>query len=311
MTRKELMVQAYENKEIEADTFGQLASRDFSDEAFEMAVERNWITKEFADKITGNNEEENTMKKTVITYTNRKSGKEYTLISADEQNNKAILVNSEGAQHSMKLTTLKKTFKKVVTEVEVEEPKHETKEEEKPMTKHQEEALKNIRHGYNWVVGGIENSVQDGKLDEMHTVDVMFEEVYDEVTSCTFGAGFCDSKGAPICMKFAGKAFIREQIAKMFREDGYEVPEDLIKVPAKKQGHSNIVDGERVNLRKDEAEKVVTVRAFTGMLIGTFKVEKESKNTITVKTAKGLLKFDKSTGLQITDKKRFANRIDV
>lgn len=307
MTRKELMVQAYKNKEVEADTFGQLASRNFSDEAFEMAVERGWITKEFANTITGNNEEENIMKKTVITYTNRKSGKEYTLITADEQNNKAILVDSEGAQHSMKLTTLKKTFKKVEKEIEVEEPKTE----DKPMTKHQQDALKNICHGYNWVIGGLENSVQDGDLEALPPVEDMFVEVYDEVTSCTFDKGFCDSKKAPICMKFAGKAFIREQIAKLFREDGYEVPEDLIKVPAKKQGHSNIIDGERVNLRKDEAEKVVTVRAFTGMLIGTFKVEKETKSTITVKTAKGTLKFDKNTGLQITDKKRFSNRIDL
>lgn len=254
------------------------------------------------------------MKKTVITYTNRKSGKEYTLITADEQNNKAILVDSEGAQHSMKLTTLKKTFKKIVTEVEVEEPKQETKEEQKPMTKHQEEALKNIDGAYTYVMGGYENSLQDGYIDAIPGIDTLFDEVYAEATESghkMLGGIRMDGGPAPICMKFAGKAFIREQIAKMFREDGYEVPEDLIKVPAKKQGHSNIIDGERVNLRKDEAEKVVTVRAFTGMLIGTFKVEKETKSTITVKTAKGTLKFDKNTGLQITDKKRFANRIDL
>lgn len=251
------------------------------------------------------------MKKIVTVYINRKSGKEYTLISADEQNNHAILTDSEGAQHGMKLTTLRKTFKRVDQEIEVEEPKQETKKEEKHMTKHQEQALKNIRHGYNWVVGGLENSVQDGHMEKLPPVEDMFEEVYAEVTDCTFDTGFCDSKAAPICMKFAGKAFVREQIAELFRADGYEVPEDLVKVPSKKQGHSNIVDGERVNLRKDEAEKVVTVRAFTGMLIGTFKVEKETKSTIVVKTAKGTLKFDKKTGVQITEKKKFANRIDL
>lgn len=250
------------------------------------------------------------MKKTIITYTSRKdSTKVYTLISADEQNNHAILVDSEGAQHGMKLTTLAKTFKKSVEEVEVEEPKHE---EPKAMTKHQKDALKNIRHGYNWVIGGLENDVQDGHMEELPPVEEMFEEVYDEVTSCTFDEGFCDSKAAPICMKFAGKAFIREQIAKMFREDGYEVPEELTKVPERKAGHSNLVDGERINLRKDEAEKVVQVRAFTGMLIGTFKVEKETNSTITVKTAKGKMKFDKETGIQIdSSNKKFANRIDI
>lgn len=250
------------------------------------------------------------MKKTIITYTSRKdSTKVYTLISADEQNNYAILVDSEGAQHGMKLTTLAKTFKKSIEEVEVEEPKHE---EPKTMTKHQKDALKNIRHGYNWVIGGLENDVQDGNLDEMPPIEELFQNVYDEITCCTFGAGFCDSKGAPICMKFAGKAFIREQLAKMFREDGYEVPEELIKAPERKTGHSNFVDGERVNLRKDEAEKVVQVRAFTGMLIGTFKVEKETNTTITVKTAKGKMKFDKETGIQIdSSNKKFANRIDI
>lgn len=250
------------------------------------------------------------MKKTIITYTSRKNAsKVYTLVSADEQNNHAILVDSEGAQHGMKLTTLRKTFKKSIEEVEVEEPKHE---EPKTLTKHQKDAMKNIRHGYNWVVGGLENSVQDGKLEEMPPVEEVFEEVYDEITSCAFAEGFCDTKGAPICMKFAGKAFIREQLAKLFREDGYEVPEELTKVPERKAGHSNFVDGERVNLRKDEAERVVQVRAFTGMLIGTFKVEKETNTTITVKTAKGKLKFDKETGIQIdSNNKKFANRIDI
>lgn len=250
------------------------------------------------------------MKKTIITYTSRKNAsKVYTLVSADEQNNHAILADSEGAQHGMKLTTLRKTFKKSIEEVEVEEPKHE---EPKTMTKHQKDAMKNIRHGYNWVVGGLENSVQDGEMEEMPPVEEMFEEVYDEITSCTFDEGFCGTKGAPICMKFAGKKFIREQIAKLFREDGYEVSEELVAVPERKTGHSNFVDGERVNLRKDEADRVVQVRAFTGMLIGTFKVEKETNTTITVKTSKGKLKFDKETGIQIdSNNKKFANRIDI
>lgn len=249
------------------------------------------------------------MKKTIITYTSRKNeSKVYTLVSSDETNNTAVLTDSNGVEHTMKLTTLRKTFKKSVEEVEAEEPKTETN----TMTKHQKSALKNIRCGYNWVIGGLENSVQDGHLEEMPAVEEMFEEVYDEVTSCTFDEGFCDSKAAPICVKFAGKKFIREQIAKLFQKDGYEVSEELVAVPERKTGHSNFVDGERINLRKDEGEKVVNVRAFTGMLIGTFKVEKETKTTITVKTAKGKMKFDRETGVQIdANNKKFANRIEV
>ena len=247
------------------------------------------------------------MKKTIITYTSRKNtSKVYTLVSSDETNNIAVLTDSNGTEHTMKLTTLRKTFKKSVEEVEVEEPKTET------MTKHQKSALKNIRCGYNWVIGGLENSVQDGHLEGMPAVEEMFEEVYDEVTSCTFDEGFCDSKAAPICMKFAGKKFIREKIANLFQKDGYDVPEELVAVPEHKPGHSNFVDGERINLRKDEGERVVNVRAFTGMLIGTFKVEKETKTTITVKTAKGKMKFDRETGIQIdSNNKKFANRIEV
>lgn len=246
------------------------------------------------------------MKKTIITYTSRKNAsKVYTLVSSDEANNTAVLTDSNGVEHTMKLTTLRKTFKKSVEEIEVDEPKAETK----TMTKHQQGALKNIRCGYNWVIGGLENSVQDGQMEELPPVEEMFEEV---VTSCTFDEGFCDSKAAPICMKFAGKAFIREQLVKLFRADGYEVPDELANVPERKPGHSNFVDGERINLRKDEAEKVVKVRAFAGMLIGTFKVEKETKTTITVKTAKGKLKFDKETGIQIdSNNQKFANRIEV
>lgn len=249
------------------------------------------------------------MKKTIITYTSRKNAsKVYTLVSSDEANNTAVLTDSNGVEHTMKLTTLRKTFKKSVEEIEVDEPKAETK----TMTKHQQGALKNIRCGYNWVIGGLENSVQDGQMGELPPVEDMFEEVYDEVTSCAFDEGFCDSKAAPICMKFAGKAFIREQLVKLFRADGYEVPDELANVPERKPGHSNFVDGERVNLRKDEADRVVQVRAFTGMLIGTFKVEKETKTTITVKTAKGKLKFDKETGIQIdSNNQKFANRIEV
>ena len=68
------------------------------------------------------------MKKTIITYTSRKNAsKVYTLVSSDEANNTAVLTDSNGAEHTMKLTTLRKTFKKSVEEIEVDEPKAETK----------------------------------------------------------------------------------------------------------------------------------------------------------------------------------------
>lgn len=63
----------------------------------------------------------------------------------------------------------------------------------------------------------------------------------------------------------------------------------------------------------DEAQQVVEVKAFTGMVIGWFKVLKESKETITVLTKQGkLLDFDKNTDAQVNAKNpKFANHIGM
>lgn len=154
------------------------------------------------------------MKKTLITYISRKNAsKVYTLVSSDEANNTAILTDSNGIEHTMKLTTLRKTFKKSVEEIEIEKPKTKTK----TLTKHQKSALSNV-------------------------------------------------------------------------------------------------DGERINLRKDEAERLVNIRAFTGMLIGTFKIEEETETSIIVKTSgtKKVLEFDKATGIQLNaNNKRYANCMEI
>lgn len=63
----------------------------------------------------------------------------------------------------------------------------------------------------------------------------------------------------------------------------------------------------------DEAQQVVEVKAFTGMVIGWFKVLKESKETITVLTKQGkFLDFDKNTDAQVNAKNpKFANHIGM
>jgi hypothetical protein len=63
----------------------------------------------------------------------------------------------------------------------------------------------------------------------------------------------------------------------------------------------------------DEAQQVVEVKAFTGMVIGWFKVHTESKETITVLTKQGkFLDFDKTTDAQINAKNsKFANHIGM
>jgi hypothetical protein len=56
----------------------------------------------------------------------------------------------------------------------------------------------------------------------------------------------------------------------------------------------------------------VQVRAFTGMVIGTFEVVGETKDSIEVVTKKGdKLIFDKATGLQANaNNPKFANRVE-
>lgn len=256
---------------------------------------------------------------TTTYYISYKTGKKYVLTKTDEETNRAVITDESGDHHLVKLTTLKKTYKKVTEEVKEKTHKTEKTVKDEPtkesknngLTKHQKEAIRNIHYGYTWTIGGLENDVQDGNIEALPSVEDMFEQVYAEVMDATFDEMSCKA-GAPICMKFAGKAFVRKQIAVEFARDGYEVPEDLIKVPERKPGHSNFVDGERVNLRKDEGDNLVTVRAFTGMLIGTFKVKKQTKSTITIKTVKGDLKFDRATGIQIdANNPKFANRIDI
>ena len=63
----------------------------------------------------------------------------------------------------------------------------------------------------------------------------------------------------------------------------------------------------------DEAQQVVEVRAFTGMVIGWFKVLTESKETYTVMTKQGkFLDFDKNTDVQINAKNpKFANKLGM
>lgn len=90
-------------------------------------------------------------------------------------------------------------------------------------------------------------------------------------------------------------------------------PKEETKVKAKK--FSTQSSGERKNVKGDPEnvkENEVVLKAFTGMIIGVFEVTKRTSKTVTVKTAKGELKFDAKTGIQIdASNPKFANRIAV
>lgn len=63
----------------------------------------------------------------------------------------------------------------------------------------------------------------------------------------------------------------------------------------------------------DEAQQVVEIKAFTGMVIGWFKVLTESKEAYTVMTKHGkFLEFDKTTEVQTNAKNvKFANKLGM
>lgn len=244
------------------------------------------------------------MTKTIITYTNRKTGIEYkqfdsfTLPSGEV---KVVLKQVDGVDiKELKETTLAKTYKKNVTEVE------EPKTEETQLNRHQKLAKRQVKHAYNWTVGGYENRLSD-EGTAMPSVEEMFNEVYSMALTEDCGDGFAGG-AAKTELRLAGKQFILDQVAAMFRKDGYEVPSELTTITKKPKSN-----GPRKNIKGDithVGENEVLVKAFTGMVIGAFEIVKQTKSTISVKSAKGILKFDKATGLQVNaDKVQFANRI--
>lgn len=257
-----------------------------------------------------------TESKTVIINTRNfaKTGSYFTSdeVVKNEDGIRHFLTRNDGEEVVVADSTFKRYYKtteiQVETEVEVYEDEPIPAKETKPLTKHQKDAKHNIYYGYGWIVGGHENDLSYNGT-EMPPIESLFEEVYDEVMSCTFDEGLYDTKGAPIAMRFAGKQFILDYIAKLFREDGYEVPAELTKVPEKKSGAKRGYND--VTTCGDEE---VIVRAFTGMLIGVFAISEQNDDTISVKTVDGkrTMTFSRKTGIEINAKKsQFANRIEL
>lgn len=180
-----------------------------------------------------------------------------------------------------------------------------------PNPKHVAIAKEQLTHAYNWIVGGYENSLQDGHVEALPPVEDMFEEVLEEATTHLYGEGMCSQKPAPAAMRFVGKQFLIDALTVLFQQDGYEVPACCTKAPEKKtnQGTKREYRATPDPVGEDE----VVMRAFTGMLIGVFKIAKKTKTYISVETARGqVLKFDRKTGIQVDAKNpKFANRIEV
>lgn len=133
--------------------------------------------------------------------------------------------------------------------------------------------------------------------------------------------------GAPFTLvkidETEGKAVIKDEEGKLHLvslntlKKNYKKSEQTIEIETKDESKTktNKPSGKRKNIKGDinsVGKDEVIVKAFTGMVIGVFKVTKRNSKSIIIKTAKGELKFDAQTGLQINaNNPKFANRIEV
>lgn len=262
-----------------------------------------------------------TESKTVIINTRNfaKTGSYFTSdeVVKNEDGIRHFLTRNDGEEVVVADSTFKRYYKiteiQVETEVEVYEDEPIPAKETKPLTKHQKVAAEQLDNAYTWIVGGHENDVADGNVEEMPSVEELFNEVLDEATSHLYGKGMCSQNPAPAAMNFAGKKFLIETLVSLFEADGYEVPNCCKKVPEKKQraaGPRKNVKGDPESVGEDE----VVMRAFTGMLIGVFAISEQNDDTISVKTVDGkrIMTFSRKTGIEINAKKpQFANRIEL
>lgn len=94
----------------------------------------------------------------------------------------------------------------------------------KEMNKTEKRAWKEVKNAFNWVVGGYENSVCDGQMEEMPSYEDIVDEIYWTVMNCTTEQGYQSSRPCDE-VRFAGKEFIEECIKHLMdtEEFQYEV----------------------------------------------------------------------------------------
>ena len=92
----------------------------------------------------------------------------------------------------------------------------------KEMNKHQKIAAKQVKYAIDYIVGGYENSIQDGHMEQndMPSKEQLVDEIYDEMMNCTFGPGSCRNHPTEE-VKFAGTEFIKFYIDYRLTKEGY------------------------------------------------------------------------------------------
>lgn len=94
----------------------------------------------------------------------------------------------------------------------------------RPQNRLQRMALAQVLYATNWIVGGYENSVEDGHIEQVPDYEELFSEIYYEVLHCTNFEGF-NGNGPIKEVRFAGTEFIEAHIARRLKKLGYEPKE--------------------------------------------------------------------------------------
>ena len=88
-------------------------------------------------------------------------------------------------------------------------------------TGHEKIAMRNMRHAFNWIVGGYYNCLQDGYLEDLpKDRESLADEIYFEAMTSLYGEGMCIQNKAPREMRFAGEKFCRAYINWKLDNDG-------------------------------------------------------------------------------------------
>ena len=173
------------------------------------------------------------MKKIIIV--NKKTEEQFVSAHEHTVDSKIMftLTREDGTIKEVSQSTYKRWYKTVEVEIQEVEVKNSKK------TGYQKIAAANITHAYNWIVGGYENSVQDGQMESMPSAEEMFGEVYGDAMTYKYAAGMYLNHNAPKEMRFAGAKFCKKFLYDLFIKDGYELDESVLTYKAH-SSHSSI-----------------------------------------------------------------------
>lgn len=268
-------------------------------------------------------------------YMNKRTSENVTLIAVTADN-RYIIETSTGAQKSYSESSFKKMFKFIeevddnqtaldttdVTDAETTEADviDETSSDETveavvdDTTEVEAEtvvvdnngwekiAKTNIKNCYNWIVGGLENTLQDCEEDSeeyinaqntLNDTDRLLDEIYHEAITTKYSTGMAGGK-APTEMRFAGRDFCRNYIIKLLKKDGYL--------------NMNTKSAKKPYIHRQNSVTVKMV-AFTGMNIGDFTAIKTQQGYVVITKTNKVLHFN-DAGVQ-TDAKnpKFGNKL--